>query len=860
MIPIKLAVRNFMPYRENVPPLYFTGMHTASICGENGSGKSALIDAITWALWGKTRAKSDDDIIHLGQNETEVEFDFAVGQQTYRVIRKHSRPRRQRASGQSSLDLFISNPSNGKDDFKPISGNSIRETEQLIIDTLHMDYDTFVNSAFLRQGHADEFTIASPAKRKQVLSDILGLSRYDELEEQAREMAKERERGKALAESAIEDIDKELAQKPACEAELARAQTELSQLDKELAAGESRLNELRQQKETLEGKRQQQSQLEKHLLETARSLASWNDQIKQRQARVKNYEEMIARRDSIETGYNQFKESKKASGELDQKLRLVTALNERKHKLEIAVMQASQSLLKEHTLAENKINELETTSQKFPRLKTELQQAQTALNQFVGEEELLKQKRQAEQQLRTLTQSLESDRGRLEKELAEIGEKLALLASQTGAVCPLCERELGEEHRKLIEAKYIVDQHEKYDTLKAKRSEFVLKQTELKTITAEIPRLETRLNQARTAAQTRISLLVREIAEADQAGEQLDEQKIRLSEIQEQLARKDFAPGEQAALAQLEGEIAKLGYDAQQHEQIRQRLASLEQWEAAWRKLDEADRLITQERESAAGAERAAHELRVSLEADNQKKQALTAELSLLPQLTAELAAAETEHRTLVARQKQAQESVGTIKGRLQRFAELEIKVKEKEESLAQNSKEEVVYRDLAQAFGKKGIQAWLIEMALPEIELEANKLLGRMTDNRMNVTIETQRQTKAGDTAETMDIKIADELGTRNYEMFSGGEAFRINFAIRIALSKLLARRAGAPLPTLIIDEGFGTQDVTGLEKLKEAIISIQDDFKMILVITHVEELRDAFPTRIDVIKTAEGSMVEVS
>ena len=95
---------------------------------------------------------------------------------------------------------------------------------------------------------------------------------------------------------------------------------------------------------------------------------------------------------------------------------------------------------------------------------------------------------------------------------------------------------------------------------------------------------------------------------------------------------------------------------------------------------------------------------------------------------------------------------------------------------------------------------------------------------------------------------------------MFSGGEAFRINFAIRIALSKLLARRAGAPLPTLIIDEGFGTQDSTGLEKLKEAINSIHDDFDKILVITHVDELKDAFPARIDVIKTPQGSTISLS
>src|SRR3990170_8593449 len=199
-----------MPYRDKVPPLSFAGIHTASIWGENGSGKSALIEAMTWALWGETRAKSDDDLIHQGQNEMEVEFDFSVGQETYRVIRKHTRPKRQRGSGQSSLDLLIA----GNSDYKVLSGTAIRETEQKIRDILHMDYKTFNNSAYLRQGHADEFTILPTDKRKQVLADILGLSLYDQLEDRAREFAKKQEIEKAQAESAIKLISDELAHKP----------------------------------------------------------------------------------------------------------------------------------------------------------------------------------------------------------------------------------------------------------------------------------------------------------------------------------------------------------------------------------------------------------------------------------------------------------------------------------------------------------------------------------------------------------------------------------------------------------------------------------------------------------------------
>ncbi|NDJ86748.1 MAG: hypothetical protein GYB66_12750, partial [Chloroflexi bacterium] len=76
---------------------------------------------------------------------------------------------------------------------------------------------------------------------------------------------------------------------------------------------------------------------------------------------------------------------------------------------------------------------------------------------------------------------------------------------------------------------------------------------------------------------------------------------------------------------------------------------------------------------------------------------------------------------------------------------------------------------------------------------------------------------------------------------------------------SQLLARRAGAQLRTLFIDEGFGTQDESGRERLVEAINAIQEDFDLILVITHIDELRDAFPVRIEVEKLAGGSRIRV-
>ena len=856
MIPVKLKMRNFMPYRGNVPPLSFAGIHTACICGDNGNGKSALIDAITWALWGKTRARSDDDLIHQGETEMEVEFDFALGQQPYRIIRKHSKPKRRQASGQSSLDLLIASG----DGFKVISGDRITQTQQKITALLHMDYDTFINSAFLRQGHADEFTKQPPAKRKEVLANILALSFYDQLEERAKDLAKQQQTEKAQLETAIGDIDQELAQKPNFEAELLKAQSGLSHLEKVIKEQQSSLNRLRQEKESLENKRLQLAQLEEHIAKTQRDLKRWSDQINQRLQRIKDYQELIAQRPAIEEGYSQLLETKKLNEELSQKLGLLVKLNERKSQLDKSIDRAQAGLITDHAVAQSKINELEAISQRLPQLKNGLQRLQNEQRQLAQLEEEVQKKRQHSQQLRAKVYEIESSIKRLEQEIKDIEEKLNLLFTQRDAKCPLCETELGKEGLKLIETKYAGDRDSKTESLRSNQAEVARKKMELQTVEDELLRLETGLNQDRTSVQSKASSLSQAISEAEGAANKLNEEGKIVAEVERRLASKDFAIAEQEALGELEDELASLNYDSRHHEQVRQRLKALEHYEQPKRRLEEADRLLSQEREEAAKAEEAAQELQHRLEVDRPKRQSLVAELNSLPQLESDLKQAEADYQTLAEKQKQAQEIIGSVKGRLEYLLKQEKKKREKESRLNQVTKEERIYRELAQAFGKKGIQAMLIEMALPEIEAEANKLLGRMTDNRMHVKIEAQRESKKGVLLETLDINISDELGTRNYEMFSSGEAFRIDFAIRIALSKLLARRAGAPLPTLIIDEGFGTQDSAGIEKLKEAINSIQDDFDKIIVITHIEELKDAFPTRVEIIKTAQGSTLQVS
>ena len=856
MIPANLKIRNFMPYRGEIPTFSFNGIHTACICGDNGNGKSALIDAITWALWGKSRAKSDDDLITLGEKDMEVEFDFFIGEQLYRVIRKHSRPKSSRASGQSSLDLFIAN----NDSFNVITGDTKIKTQQKVISLLNMDYDTFINSAFLRQGHADEFTKQPPAKRKEVLSNILGLSLYDRLEERAKELARQQQIEKTQLENTIQEIEQELAHKSELEASLSKAQSELILLENEVKEQQSILNSLRQQRESLESKKQQLAQLDEHTKKTEEDLKRWSSYIEQRLKNINEFQGLIDQRQSIEECYKQFMQARKLNDEMNRKLQLLSKIKDRTSRLEQVIQKAQSEILSKHAVSQSIINQLETSLNKLKLFNEEGAKLEAEKQRLVLLEDEMQDKKQYYKKLQGIVHELKCNQQRLEQEIRDIDEKLVLLNTQDSAKCPLCETEIGKDGLDIIKVKYKSEKDSKITISNSQKGEFAEKSAELKEIEGQVKELENRLIQGRASIQGKADSLASSIKEARETTRQLDAERELLAEIENSLVNKDFALKEQAALNELEKELNSLEYNAEQHQQVGRSLTALEKYQQSKQRLDEAERMLKSENEELNNAREAAQALDNRLEIDSQKRRHLASELKALPQLEKDLKQAETEYQLISEKQRRAQELKGSLNEKLEHIARQEIKQQEKKNRLEQAIKESRIYLDLSQAFGKKGIQAMLIEMALPDIEIEANRLLSRMTDNRMHVKIETQRQSKKGEPIETLDIVISDELGPRPYENYSGGEAFRIDFAIRIALSRLLAKRAGAPIPTLIIDEGFGTQDNIGLEKVKEAINSIRDDFEKIFVITHIDELKDAFPTRINVIKTAAGSTLEVS
>jgi exonuclease SbcC len=216
MIPVRLALRNFLSYTDVHEPLVFEGIHVACLSGENGAGKSTLLDAMTWALWGYSRAGagSAQQLVHSGRTEMEVDFEFRLAGETYRVVRKWTAPRGRTGSGNTVLDLAVKDG----DGFRSISGNTVRETNDKVEGLLRMSYATFTNSAFILQGRADAFTTRTPAERKQVLGEILELAEYDRLQKLAGEEVRRRESRQQELVNRVRDADAELAERPTHEA------------------------------------------------------------------------------------------------------------------------------------------------------------------------------------------------------------------------------------------------------------------------------------------------------------------------------------------------------------------------------------------------------------------------------------------------------------------------------------------------------------------------------------------------------------------------------------------------------------------------------------------------------------------
>lgn len=848
MIPQKLELENFLAYHK-CDPIDLTGLHLACLAGANGAGKSSLLDAMTWALWGKARARRDDDLIYGDEVEMQVRLTFLMDGNQYCVTRYRSRKGR----GRSELNLEVWDG----DDWRSLSEPTIRDTEQRIISVLRLDYETFINSAFLMQGRADEFTQKRPAERKAILTEILGLNVWTEYEERAKVRLRAVEQEARQIEATLQNIEDELAREDTYRQELDDAEAKRDGLAEAIAEAEGHVRELEAARRDLAHVSQRCGELEQLASENRAELAQLEVERADYAQRLAAHSEVLAQRDEIEEAVQRLQWARQVDQDCSDRLMAQTDLRNQLSAFE-------QAITAEHSALSTRLSSMRERQVRLSQTIDEAGSAESVLAEQ-REKEAALVARQAERA--DMGQRMEELRAELRR-LQDVNESLkaeteTLFEQQdeieaSGAVCPLCQQELTDEHRMELAAQLERQRLEKAEQHQTNSERLRQVNSEMTALNREIQKADGELRGLQPLNQL-IARLESQRDAAKDASDELAGVEAELAEIEAALLSDSFAADARTGLAEVQHELAELGYDEQAHREARQLIAELAPVEIRKADLDYALKNLPEtEAQIARLDEKAAARL--------EKEQTLLEQLEEVQGQREQLAYAVNELQpwedALQTRRDQHGQAQSLVGAARQKINALEIQRQRRTDLLAEREQladDAGIYAQLREAFGRDGIPAMIIEATIPEIETEANELLAKMTDGRMHIRFDTQREKVTGGVMETLDIKIADELGTRDYDTFSGGEAFRVNFAIRLALSRLLARRAGARLRTLIMDEGFGTQDTQGRERLVQAINVIKDDFDLILVITHIDELRDAFPVRIEVTKTPTGSVVDI-
>ncbi|OQA66199.1 MAG: DNA double-strand break repair Rad50 ATPase [Candidatus Diapherotrites archaeon ADurb.Bin253] len=349
---------------------------------------------------------------------------------------------------------------------------------------------------------------------------------------------------------------------------------------------------------------------------------------------------------------------------------------------------------------------------------------------------------------------------------------------------------------------------------------------------------------------TSLGELQAQLSKVREAEEKLPHVAKELLTISRKLETRDFALEAREKLDELQRKLYNIHYDASLHKELKSNIENFQYVEKKKKLLDEKihekeilTTTVNSLKEKIEIVQNEMNKLTDELKLINVDESLIEKIVTLRDNYTRETDALLLDRDNLIKAQALKEENIKT-------FKEMEKDYISKNKELENLLKDEKLLMTASIIYGKNGIPAFIIENTLPEIEEKANQILDIISDGRLQVYFKVESKTKKGDSKETLDIEISSEGENRSYELFSGGEKFKVDIAIRIALSYVLANKSGAKLSMLIIDEGFGTQDREGIFRFIECIEKITNEFEKILVITHMNELKDYFETHLRVVK----------
>ena len=863
-----MKLSGFLSYRDPVE-LDFTSFDLACISGQNGAGKSSLLDAVTWALFGQAR-KRDESVVNLQSKAAEVAFTFEYEGGVYRVIRSLARGKTTTLEfqildkGQRTNDEIVHRSSSvvGHGSWRPLTERTTRDTQARIENILRLDYETFVNAAFFLQGKADQFAQLSPSRRKDILSNILGLEAWEVYKERAAERRKSIESDLDSVDGRLQEIEAELAEEPVRTQKLAELDAELKRLTAVRKTQEVALANVRQARAGLDRQKHLARKLAEALERAGVNLSGLQSRLTSKQVERASHADLVARAADVESTYAAWQSARAEIERLDAAAAKFHEHDERRQPLlreidaeKARLEQEKRSLEEQYSVFRDQYSAVSGLQEELAGTKKSLVETETKLAEREGFQKQAQEWREKQAEMRAENASLKA-------EMDELKVRIGKLESAEGASCPLCGQPLSPEHRASTLDQLNAEGRSRGDQWRANKSaleEMTSRITALEALLSDLASAENdRLDRAAVVSQLteRLENLQHQAAEWKKVGAK------RLAEVEKILAGEKYAAEARKKLVKVDKELAALGYDAAAHDAARRSEVQARSAEVEFRNLESARAALKPLDDEINNLRSEIVNRQSEISVQQLEYDGMAAALAAAEAETPDLESAERALFDLQEQENRLNQEVGAARQRVTVLDDLRKRRKRLEAERGDLGLQIGRYKTLERAFGKDGVPALLIEQALPEIESKANELLDRLSDGTMSVRFVTQsayKDRKRDDLKETLDIQISDGAGVRDYEMYSGGEAFRANFAIRLALSEVLARRKGARLQTLVIDEGFGSQDARGRQRLIEAINAVRSNFAKILVITHLEELKDAFPTRIEVEKTERGSTFKI-
>lgn len=745
------------------------------IIGANGTGKSTILEAIAWALYGNAAARGKRDSIRWlrapARASVRVELDFDLGGHRYHVIR-----------GLTSAELYLDRAT------APIA-NSNTGVSDVLRRRLGMSLDEFFNTYFTGQKELSVMAAMGPIDRAQFLSRLLGYERL----RVAQELARERRRAITAEATGVKSgmPDEDVVRRAAVQANEQLVVGEASAkaaLARGVAAGAA-LTAITPRWQAVQSEREKVQRIESDV-RVAES-------------------ELAARQRDIERQDRELAELATAHAELATLRVAIAPLAALRTDLE-AMDRLAREEGRRQTLA---IRERELSAE-LARLRERRAQLETAPRL---EEEATADIKTRRTNLDAITQALDAARTEWVRDRQEVDTKTEqnkqmladykkqrelLLNEGENGTCPICARPLGDHYRTVLDS---ID--EQLTSLAGEGNYLRARVVQLAMMPPEVTALEDKKKEAGDA----IAKLEKKLARIHQGA-------IELAAVDADLV--DRSTRHAALLAELAQVPA--GYSAERHASLRKQCDDLQVLESRATKLGGA---LEREAQLRMDRERVATALGVI----RVRLSDLGAELATLQGVAARFDATRVEYEAALAAQRIAEVETATAQARhagavvaaevaTRAVADLQRAIVRLEEL----TQERRLHEELDRAISD--VRTTLNVQLRPEISERASVLLADLTDGRYDEF----------ELDESYNVTILE--GGVPKSVISGGEEDLTNLVLRLAISEMIAEQAGQPLSLLILDEVFGSLDESRRHNVIDLLRRLHDRFEQIIVITHVE------------------------